>query len=125
MADRIIKVSKKSDSNELYLTDSEGNKGGTITTKVRPGDNVIWELDPDGGVDYIIGILKKPVSGSTNVLSSTPTPVDPNDPKTAWQGTVEESVTGSEIYDIAYMIEGQSYIGDPVIEVDEDGTEGD
>lgn len=123
MATRIISISKQPTNKELYLTDNEGNSGSTITTKAKPGDTVIWQLEPGGGIEQITGIIEKPVSGSVNVFSSMPTPVDPKDPKSPWQATIGKDVTGSEIYDIAYMVDGEAHIGDPVIEVDDDDNE--
>jgi hypothetical protein len=116
MAVETIKISKQANGTGLYLTDNEGHAGdNTITTIVKPGDTVIWQLVPGGGIDKINGITEK--TGSADIFSSDPAPIDPLDPTTAWQGIVSESATGKEAYSIMYTIGDTGYTDDPELEL--------
>jgi len=120
MSTDIINISKQEGNNRLYLTDNEGHSGkDNITTKVKPGDSVTWKLVPNGGIDQITGI--NPKTGSQDIFSADPAPVNPDDPKSDWTGTVSENATGTESYNIAYKIEEESFVDDPEMEVDEKG----
>lgn len=123
MATKIITIRKQATNTDLYLTDSEGNAGNTITTKAKPGDTIVWELDPNGGIDQITDIIKRDISGNVNVFNPLPAPIDPKDPKSAWKGKISQSAIGAEIYDIHYMIKGVGFIGDPIIDVDEEDND--
>ncbi len=121
MATEVIKISKQAESTGLYLTDNEGHAGNnSITTKVKAGDTVTWQLKPNGGIDQITGITEKSKSGNVNVFSTPPVPINPQDPKSPWQGVIKQDAKGTEAYSIEYMIKGVSFTDDPDIEVDDD-----
>lgn len=123
MGTKTITISKQTTNTNLYVTDSEGNAGTTITTVAKRGDTIVWQLQPGGGIDQITGIIKKSVSGSVDVFSSQPAPINPKDPQTAWKGSISQNASGREYYDIAYIIKGANFICDPVIEIEEEGKE--
>jgi phosphoribosylformylglycinamidine (FGAM) synthase-like amidotransferase family enzyme len=120
MSTEIINISKQEGNNGLYLTDNEGHSGkDNITTKVHPGDTVTWKLVPNGGIDQITGITAKP--DSQDIFSVDPAPVNPDDPQSDWSGTVSPDATGTELYNIAYKIGGNSFVDDPELELEDDG----
>jgi hypothetical protein len=119
MSTDIINISKQEGNNRLYLTDNEGHTGkDNITTDVKPGDTVTWKLVPNGGIDQITGI--NPKTGSQDIFSVDPVPVNKDDPKSDWTGTVSENATGTESYSIDYKIGGASFKDDPDLEVEDD-----
>ncbi|WKV12150.1 hypothetical protein [Marivirga harenae] len=120
MSTEIINISKQEGNNHLYLTDNEGHAGkDSITTQVHPGDTVTWKLVPNGGIDQITGITAKP--DSQDIFSVDPAPVNPNDPKTDWTGTISENATGTESYSIGYKIGDNNYTDDPDLEMKHGG----
>ncbi|MCF6359536.1 MAG: hypothetical protein L3J29_02100 [Cyclobacteriaceae bacterium] len=115
MATKTINISKQATGTGLYLTDNEGHAGdGTITTIVREGDTVVWQLKPKGGITEITNIYPK--TGSENIFSNPPI----QQPDGSWKGTVANSISGSESYSIDYNIGKDSYTDDPEILVDDD-----
>lgn len=129
-----IYIKKQSDSNGLYFTDSEGHSGNnTITTKVKPGDTVIWQLIPGGGIDAITSIDEIKKAGNQNLFENSPEPVSPKEAKSPWTAQIKEVASGNETYTIKYEISGVTYTfgpdindpkpnpNDPTIEVDDDG----
>ncbi|MCF6352686.1 MAG: hypothetical protein L3J06_06730 [Cyclobacteriaceae bacterium] len=112
MATETIYISKQATGTGLYLTDSEGHAGkGTITTIVRAGDTVVWQLKPKGGITAITDIY--PEKGSKNIFSTNPA----KQPNGNWQGTVANPISGSESYSIDYTIGEGSYTDDPKLDV--------
>jgi len=112
MGTETIIISKQATGTGLYLTDNEGHAGdGTITTIVREGDTVVWQLKPNGGITAITNIYPK--AGSKNIFSTNPA----KQPDGSWQGTVANPVSGSESYSIDYTIGENSYTDDPEFEV--------
>jgi hypothetical protein len=131
MATVTIYISKQKDSKGLHFTDSEGHSGdNTITTKVKPGDTVIWKLVSNGGIDSITSITEKSMTQNKNLFSTLPAPINPKDPKSDWSGIISENATGKEVYTIGYTIGGEDYLydpepepNDPDLEVEDDDKE--
>lgn len=114
MATVTIYISKQKDSNGLHFTDNEGHSGdNTITTKVNPGDTVIWKLVSNGGIDSITSISEKSMTQNKNLFSTLPAPINPKDPKSDWSGIISENATGKEVYTIGYKIGNETYLHDP------------
>ncbi|GAB3339518.1 hypothetical protein GCM10027429_26040 [Marivirga atlantica] len=135
MATVTIYVSKQADGKGLHFSDSEGHSGdNTISTKVKPGDTVIWKIAPNGGIDSITSITEKSMTENKNLFSSLPAPENPKDPKSDWSGVISETATGKEVYTVGYTIGNETYLhdpesndpepepNDPDLEVDPDGN---
>ncbi len=87
----------------LILSDSEGHhKEGSITTTVNNGDVVTWICSLDGGIATIDAI--GPKGSSQDIFSPDPAPTD-NTSRT-WSGTISETASGEESYNITYTPEG-------------------
>ncbi|MEQ8477418.1 hypothetical protein [Fulvivirga sp.] len=118
MAENVsIYISKQSDNDGLYLSDSEGHQGdNTITTVVSPGDIVTWSLVANGGVYQITAITDEV---SNNLFVSNPAPTDPSNPQSSWTGTIKSDASGSESYSISYRLSagGTVYTDDPKLKV--------
>ncbi len=114
MADVTIYLSLVSGTTNLHLSDSEGHDGdGTITTDVKPGDNVTWQIASGANISSIDSIYDKV---SNNIFSSGPS----SQPNGTWTGTVSSSASGSESYGILYTVDGTQYDDDPILDVDDD-----
>ncbi len=112
MATETIFISKQANGTGLHLSDNEGHSGdGIITTIVGAGDTVIWQQVSNGGITAITNIYPKP--GSENIFSTNPAKQTDG----RWQGTVANSISGSESYSIDYTIGEISYTDDPELEV--------
>ena len=112
MATEIIFIRKQTNGTGLHLSDNQGNSGdNTITTNVRRGDTVHWKLAHDSGISAITNIYPK--TGSQNIFSVGPA----LQPDGSWKGTVSDTATGSEAYNIGYKIGDTEYICDPFLEV--------
>ncbi len=122
MATRTIYVSKEATNNNLVLRDSEGHNPGNdqLTTDVRPGDTVIWELDPTARPPRTIysleGVMEKPFT-TVDLLVAPPTKSD-----NQYQGTVTSATnkTGQEEnYNIRYKVtsDGQVLTDDPKLKM--------
>ncbi|MCF6352685.1 MAG: hypothetical protein L3J06_06725 [Cyclobacteriaceae bacterium] len=113
MATETITISKQATGTGLYLTDNEGHAGdGTITTIVREGDTVVWQLKPNGGITAITNICPK--VGSQNIFEGKG-PRGQNDG--SWKGRVRSDAKGTESYNVDYTIGEGSYTDDPELDV--------
>jgi len=113
MAQVTINVGLVAGSNppELHLTDSEGHSGdGNLTTDVSCGGKVVWEIVSGSGISSII-IAKK--SSSQDIFSEDPKVKSDG----SWKGTISETATGEESYDIAFIVDKVGYICDPVLRI--------
>ena len=120
MATVNIFISKQPNGNGLYLTDSEGHHGNNnITTLVDPGDTVIWQLKPGGGIDAITAITPK--QNNQDIFENPPAPVNSSDPASNWKGIVKQTVTGTESYTIGYKIGDQTLEDDPELDIKHGG----
>ena len=112
-----IYVSKAERGNGLVLSDNEGDgpSPGTITTEVKPGATVIWQLATNSGLHNLTGIERK--SGSSNILSAGPTKDGAR-----WRATVKSSGVADgtqESYSIKYKVTagGNELIDDPILKM--------
>ena len=119
-----LKAFKKDREILLELEDSEGQKGvQTITTKVKPGDEVIWRLTKDSNINKILSVKAK--KKSINVFSVLPHQVSDEE----FRGTIAKDAGGKkEEYDIVYEYkDGSKVIDDPFLDVippdDENGDD--
>ena len=114
MATVTIYISKQKDSKGLHFTDSEGHSGdNTITTKVKPGDTVIWKLTEEGGIDAITAISEVKSKNNQNLFVESPKPIDPKNPESDWIAEIKETATGKETYTISYKIDDNVYTQHP------------
>ena len=105
-----IYVSREGKTSRLHLRDSEGHAGtDNIITDVHAGDTIQWVIRD--GIDEITGIYPK--NGSQNIFSSGPAKTEDG----SWVGTVDESVSGSELYSIDYKIGASAFTDDPELKV--------
>jgi hypothetical protein len=114
MATVTITISLRGNSTRLHLTDSEGHSGPPegFITNVNRGDQVVWQLAPNTGIEALTGIRAK--SGRFSIFNNS-------DPKRrsdgSWSGKIKDDAAGSDSYDIDYSIEGKSYSEDPTLSV--------
>lgn len=112
MAKVTITISLMPGTNNLYLTDSNGNKGepGVFATHACCGDMIFWQLAPDSGIDALTGISAK--DGRFNIFCKS-------DPKKnlngSWSGKVKDDAAGADLYDIEYKIGIHTFCEDPEI----------
>lgn len=105
-----IFVSRKKGTSRLHFRDSEGHSGDyTITTDVRPGGMVKWEVED--GVDTITNIYPK--KGSFSIFEKGPEKKKNGE----WFGKIKKDATGREEYNVDYIIDGKEYSEDPVLNV--------
>lgn len=82
-------------------------------TKVKPGDLVIWDIDPGQGIVKVNNIQKDETS--TNVFSMGPLKIKNS---TAWLGVINPNIgIGEEDYTIEYTAKDKDFSFDPKIQV--------
>lgn len=74
MAKIKIYVSRKGNSSQIKLRDSEGHNPGNdkITTLVDRGNTIVWMLDPKGSNLYSLNGVEKKPSSRVNLLKDHP-----------------------------------------------------
>lgn len=114
MGKETINVGLVADSNppELHLTDSEGHSvdGGNLTTTVKHKDKVIWDIVSKSGISAIT-ISKK--ASSQDIFSKDPA-VQPDG---SWKGTISDTASGEESYNIGYTVNNVNYVCDPILQI--------
>ncbi len=96
----------------LRLKDSEGHDADkSITTDASPGDTIIWKLANNSNISEIVNVYKK--TESQDVFSPDPH----KDTDVEWQGTISETASGTESYNIKFIYEedGKVYTDDPKV----------
>lgn len=95
----------------LHLSDSEGHSGdGNLTTNVNPGDKVVWEIVSGSGISAIT-IAKKPTSN--DIFSKDPKVKSDG----SWKGTISDTATGEESYNIGFTIGSVDHVCDPILKI--------
>jgi len=115
MSKETINISLVAGSNppELYLSDSEGHHGeGNLTTNVNCGDKVIWEIVAESGISSISICRKR---DSEDIFSKDPRAQQDG----SWKGTVSNDATGEETYNIGYTVDGEDYVCDPILKINQ------
>ena len=110
-----LKAFKDKRNNEviLHLHDTEGHDGDqTITTDVKPGEEVVWKLANNSDILEIMNVYKK--KDSQNVFSTDPYKISESE----WKGIVSQETVGKESYNIQYKyIDDTVIVDDPEIDV--------
>lgn len=112
--ERIIYVSRRGQSDQLKLRDNEGNDPGNddLTTKVDPGDSVVWQLDDNSGLSELTGVRNVEAGDrsynpqSVNLLTSRP-----HSRQGKWEATVVSPSPGKGkfgLYMIGYKVQGSN-----------------
>ncbi len=117
MAKETIKLSLEKGTNDLILTDSQGNSGKNITTVVHFGDTVVWEIAEGAKITKITDIYRK--EGSVNLFATLPAPLEGNQ---KWLGVIGVK-KGLEAYGVKYTVEGEEteFDVDPFVKVNGGG----
>lgn len=114
MATVSIFISLKPGTRRLFLRDSSGNAGPAVgfSTSVNRGDEVVWQLADNPGIDTLNAIRAK--DGVFNIFR----PGDPKpDSNGTWSGKVKDEAAGADAYDIDYTIGLEQLTEDPEIKV--------
>lgn len=118
-----IYASRNGNSYQLKLRDSEGHNPGNndITTNVKTGDTVQWQLDRKSNLTSLNGVLRSIKPGNPNtvaLLTSDPVLISPN----VYQGTVVSTSPGVGrimTYKVGFTVPGDEivYWDDPKLSI--------
>lgn len=88
-----VKIYLKMVNGSLQYRDSEGHKGNTITTHVKPGGKIIWKLDRHSGISEISDIT---IKGDDGILKEKPKKLDFDH----WEAIGSDSGEGQLAYNV-------------------------
>lgn len=113
MAEVYITISLKPGTTLLHLEDSQGHSGDApgFFTDVNRGDTVYWKLADNSGIDDITNIRAK--NGRFTIFNNG----SPSKNGHGWKGKVKEDATGTNSYDIDFVVNGKEFSEDPDLKV--------